>query len=57
MTGAVSLRADEVVELARAAGLVLTDEQRLVLHGGLGVMGEGSWAAFEVVTVQPRQNA
>jgi phage terminase large subunit-like protein len=54
--GAVSSRGDEAVELARGAGLVLSEEQRLVLHGGLGVRGDGTWAAFEVVNVQPRQN-
>ena len=44
------------MELARGAGLVLSEEQMVVLHAGLGVRADGSWSAFEVVNVQPRQN-
>ncbi len=54
--GAVTSRGAEAVALARNAGLELSEEQQLVLHGGLGVRADGSWAAFEVVNVQPRQN-
>ena len=54
--GAVTSRGAEAVELARGAGLVLTAEQQQVLHGGLGVKADGSWAALEVANVQPRQN-
>jgi hypothetical protein len=54
--GAVSSLGSDAVELARNAGLVLSDEQQQVLHGGLGVKADGSWSAFEVVNVQPRQN-
>ena len=54
--GAVASRGTEAVELARDAGLVLSEEQQQVLHGGLGVRADGTWAAFEVVNVQPRQN-
>jgi hypothetical protein len=54
--GAVSSRGAEAVELARNAGLVLDEAQQQILHGGLGVHADGSWAAFEVVNVQPRQN-
>ena len=32
------------------------EEQQQVLHGGLGVRADGTWTAFEVVNVQPRQN-
>lgn len=53
---AVSSRGDEAMALAHNAGLMLSDEQRLVLHGGLGVRGDGTWAAFEVCNIQPRQN-
>jgi phage terminase large subunit-like protein len=54
--GAVSSRGTDAVELARNAGLALSEEQQMVLHGGLGVKADGSWSAFEVVNVQPRQN-
>ncbi len=51
----MSSRGDEAAELAAASGLNLSEEQRLVLHGGLGVHGDGRYAAFEVATVQPRR--
>lgn len=54
--GPVSSRGVEAVELARNAGLDLSEEQQQVLFGGLGVKADGSWSAFEVVNVQPRQN-
>jgi hypothetical protein len=54
--GAASSRGSEAVELAGNAGLVLSDEQQMVLHGGLGVRADGSWTALEVANVQPRQN-
>ena len=54
--GAVDSLGARAVELAGNAGLVLTEEQRLVLHGGLGVRADGGWTAFEVANVQPRHN-
>lgn len=54
--GAVSSRGAEAVELAHNAGLRLDEAQQQILHGGLGVRGDGIWSAFEVVNVQPRQN-
>ena len=54
--GAVTSRGGEAVELASAAGLLLDEAQQQVLHGGLGVRADGSWAAFEVAVVAPRQN-
>jgi phage terminase large subunit-like protein len=54
--GAVSSRGAEAIALAGNAGLDLSAEQMQVLHGGLGVRADGSWAAFEVANVQPRQN-
>ena len=54
--GAVSSRGAEAVELAAGAGLVLSEEQQLVLHGGLGVRADSSWAELEVANVQPQQN-
>jgi hypothetical protein len=54
--GVVSSRGAEAAELAAGAGLILAEEQHQVLHGGLSVRADGSWAAFEVVNVQPRQN-
>lgn len=55
-SGAVASRGSEAVELARNAGLDLSEEQQLVLHGGLGVRADKSWTALEVANVQPRQN-
>ena len=54
--GSVRSRGAEAVELARSAGLELSEEQRMVLHAGLGVRADGSWSAFEVALVEPRQN-
>ena len=54
--GSVGSRGAEAVELAAGAGLVLTEEQRMVLHAGLGVRADGSWSAFEVALIEPRQN-
>jgi len=54
--GAVSSRGEEAAALAHNAGLELDEAQRQVLHGGLGVRADGTWSAFEVVTVQPRQH-
>lgn len=46
----------EAVELAASAGLVLDPAQAAVLEAGLGEREDGSWAAFEVCLVEPRQN-
>jgi hypothetical protein len=52
----VSSRADEAVELARSAGLMLDPWQEDVLRASLGVDAEGRWAASEVGVIIPRQN-
>ena len=46
----------EAVELAAMAGLELDPWQQLVLRESLGEIDDGSWAAFEVCLVCPRQN-
>ena len=53
--GSVGSRGAEAVEVARGAGLELSEEQRMVLHAGLGVRVDGSWSAFEVALIEPRQ--
>ena len=55
-SGAVTSRGAEAVDLAGNAGLILSEEQQQVLHGGLGVRVDGGWTALEVVNIQPRQN-
>ncbi len=54
--GVVSSLGDTAVELVRNAGPQLDEWQRAVLHGGLGVKADESWAADEVAVVAPRQN-
>ena len=54
--GAVSSAGVEAAELAATAGLVLDDWQRHVLDVALGERADGSWAAFEVGLLVPRQN-
>lgn len=44
------------MDLAASAGLILEPHQQLVLEGALGERPDGSWAAFEVGVVEPRQN-
>jgi hypothetical protein len=46
----------EAVELAAMAGLKLDPWQAMVLEHSLGERRDGSWAAFEVGVVVPRQN-
>lgn len=46
----------EAVELAASAGLILEPHQAHVLEGALGERPDGTWAAFEVGVVEPRQN-
>jgi hypothetical protein len=48
--------ADEAIELAADAGLVLDEAQQLVFRDALGVRDDGRWAPFEVAVVEPRQN-
>jgi hypothetical protein len=55
-SGVVSSLGEQAAELVGNAGLALDDWQRAVLHGGLGVKADESWAADEVVLVCPRQN-
>ena len=55
-SGVVSSLGGQAADLVGNAGLVLDDWQRAVLHGGLGVRADDSWAADEVVLVCPRQN-
>jgi hypothetical protein len=45
-----------VIELALLAGLDLDPWQRLVLEVALGERADGSWSAFEVCLIVPRQN-
>lgn len=54
--GARSSAGAEAVELAASVGLVLDPWQELVLDGALSELPGGSWAAFEVACVVPRQN-
>jgi hypothetical protein len=53
---AVSSAGLEAIDLAASAGLHLDDAQQLVLHGALGERADGTWSAFEVGVVEPRQN-
>lgn len=46
----------EGLELAKRCGLVLDEEQTLVLSALLARRRDGKWAAFEVGGVEPRQN-
>lgn len=46
----------EAVDLAASAGLVLDPWQAAILHDAMGERPDGSWAAFEVGVVVPRQN-
>jgi phage terminase large subunit-like protein len=48
--------ADDCIELAESAGLVLDDWQRYVLGHGLGVDLAGRWASTRVGCWVPRQN-
>lgn len=48
--------ATEAIELARAVGMTLDPAQELHLELALGERSDGSWAAFEVGDVEPRQN-
>lgn len=48
--------ADDAVDLAAVAGLVLDPWQEHVLRGSLGERRDGRWQAFEVGLVVPRQN-
>lgn len=52
----VSSAGVEAVELAAAVGLDLDPWQRFCLEGALGETPGGSWSAFEVGLVVPRQN-
>src|SRR5690606_38704952 len=47
---------DEAIELCAMAGLHLDPWQQLVLRDSLGERDDGSWTAFEVGVVVPRQN-
>jgi hypothetical protein len=49
--------ADEAIDLAAAAGLVLDPWEELALRDALGVRDDdGRWAAFQVGLIVPRQN-
>jgi hypothetical protein len=48
--------AEEVIDLAHAAGLVLDPWQQFVLRHGLGELDNGQWAAFMVSLWVARQN-
>jgi hypothetical protein len=53
---AVRNSADDVIELAASAGLILDDWQQNVIRGSCGERSDGRWSAFEVGVVVPRQN-
>lgn len=53
---AVSSAAQETIELAASAGLVLDEWQQLSLIDALGETERGLWSAFEVVEIVARQN-
>lgn len=53
---AVASAGREAVELAEAAGLFLDQWQQSVLEDSLGERADGSWSAFEVGLIVPRQN-
>jgi hypothetical protein len=55
--GVVSSLGDTAAELVRHAGRELDEWQRAVLHGGLGVKADESWAADEVAVVAPGRTA
>lgn len=46
----------EALELAESVGMTPDDSQRFTLNAALGERKNGSWAAFEVCDVEPRQN-
>lgn len=48
--------ADDVIEMARLAGLDLDPWQQLILRDALGENDQGKWAAFEACMIVPRQN-
>lgn len=52
----VSSAGAEAVELAASAGLFLDEWQAFALDVALGERADGSWSAFEVGLVAPRQN-
>jgi hypothetical protein len=54
--GAVGSEGDLASKYAADAGLILDDWQRWTLEHGLAYRRDGSWAAFEVAIVVPRQN-
>jgi len=53
---AKSSAGQEAIELAESAGLVLDPWEADVLEGALGERSDGTWAAFEVGLIVPRQN-
>ena len=48
--------AEEAAEFSDAVGMTLDESQRFTLQAGLGERADGSWSAFEVADVEPRQN-
>lgn len=52
----VSSTGEEALELVELAGMDLDPWQKTVLVGSLGERADGSWSAFEVGLVCPRQN-
>jgi phage terminase large subunit-like protein len=53
---AVTSAAEEAIELAASAGLILDPWQCQFLEAALGETAEGKWAAFECALIVPRQN-
>lgn len=48
--------ADDAIDLAAVAGLILDEWQQHVLRGALGERVDARWKAFEVGLIVPRQN-
>jgi phage terminase large subunit-like protein len=48
--------ADDAIDLAAVAGLMLDDWQEYVLRGSLGERKDGRWSAFRICLIVPRQN-
>jgi hypothetical protein len=48
--------AAEAVEFVSAYGMTLDDSQQFTLSAALGERVDGTWAAFEVADIEPRQN-
>jgi hypothetical protein len=48
--------AEEALDLARSVGMTPDRAQELTLEAALGERADGTWSAFEVADIEPRQN-